>query len=169
MLSKSGSWPPLAFVFASAPPVSPVWQLLFAMLGLLDVFVIVLVTFLIGTIYWYATIPKNLPPGPLGLPLIGSLWHFRHTYDHDVVVLGLVKKYGPLMSFYIGNKLFIILGDYETIQEALIKQGDVFTGRHAVKALMPEKMIDHGELISYAKDSVIPCFTHIPSDDALIS
>lgn len=92
----------------------------------LNVFLIVLLL-LLGTIYWYWTIPKNLPPGPLGLPIVGYLPFLGSRPDRTLTNIG--KKYGSIFSMYLGNYLVVVLNDYAAIKEALVKQADVFAGR----------------------------------------
>src|SRR5262245_41882856 len=92
----------------------------------------------VGTVYWYLTIPKALPPGPLGLPLLGSARDYWSSHQH-LMLQEHIRKYGPLLKLYIGNRLVIVLGDYDTIWEALIKQADTFTGRPNLFAFLPEK------------------------------
>jgi len=53
-----------------------------------------------------------------------------------------------LLKLYMANKLVVILGDYDTIQEALVKQGDIFAGRPQMYAFMPEKTRYHGVIFS---------------------
>lgn len=119
------------------------------MLDFFSVSIFLFLAFLVGTIFWYVTIPKNLPPGPAGLPFIGSLWAFRHGSDQHLVLLDIVKKYGPIVKVYIAHKLFIILGDYDTIQEALVKNGDVYAGRPQIRALVPKKAAFHGKMCAF--------------------
>lgn len=100
-----------------------------------DLIPILVILAIIYCIYWYATIPANLPPGPRGLPLLGSalqtwrasrLAHQLHEWTNE---------YGPLYKFYVADKLILVLGDWNTIQEALVKQGDVFSSRPRLEVL----------------------------------
>jgi len=60
-----------------------------------------------------------------------------------------VKQYGPLVRVYVGNTLVVVLGDYKTIHEALIKQGDAFSGRPAFAAFLPKGVPpNHGLVMS---------------------
>jgi len=79
---------------------------------------------LVLLLYWYLNRPKGIPPGPLGLPIVGYL-PFLGIRPHETFIK-LGKKYGPIFSLQLGNSLAIVLNDYESIKEAFIKQGDVF-------------------------------------------
>lgn len=77
--------------------------------------------------YWYLTIPTGIPPGPMGLPLLGYL-----PFLGDKPYLKfteLSKKYGPVFSFYLGSRLVVVLNDFSSIREAFVKQADNFSGR----------------------------------------
>lgn len=41
----------------------------------------------------------------------------------------LAKDYGPVLTVYFGMKPTVVLHGYEAIKEALIDQGEVFSGR----------------------------------------
>jgi len=89
--------------------------------------VIALATIVIFTVYWYASGPKNRPPGPLGLPIVGYL-PFLGLIPHQKFQ-ELAKIYGPVFSTYFGNRLVVVLNSYDAIKEAYIKNADVFAGR----------------------------------------
>ncbi|XP_017775403.1 PREDICTED: cytochrome P450 18a1 [Nicrophorus vespilloides] len=68
---------------------------------------------------------KKLPPGPWGLPIIGSMPFLKgdlHLYYRD-----LAHKYGTLFSMRIGSQLMVVLSDYKMIRDTFRKEE--FTGR----------------------------------------
>ncbi|XP_071784167.1 cytochrome P450 2U1-like [Asterias amurensis] len=88
--------------------------------------IIFLVVFLLG-LYWIRR-PRNLPPGPLGLPFVGSMLALRNAPAH-VVFTDWSKIYGDVISVRMGFKLFIVLNDIGCIKRALHNQADVFSYR----------------------------------------
>uniref|UniRef100_H2YUX3 Cytochrome P450 n=1 Tax=Ciona savignyi TaxID=51511 RepID=H2YUX3_CIOSA len=92
---------------------------------------ICLITVLLILIYlwlsWYRK-PKNFPPGPRGLPILGIVPYLgKHP---EKVLSKLADKYNPsVMSFRMGRMDWIILNDIEAINQALVKQGEDFSGR----------------------------------------
>ncbi|KAH1003042.1 hypothetical protein HUJ05_010991 [Dendroctonus ponderosae] len=68
---------------------------------------------------------RQLPPGPWGVPVFGSLLRIKgdlHLFYRD-----LTHKYGSLISARLGSQLIIVLSDYKTIRDAFRKEE--FTGR----------------------------------------
>ncbi|XP_072038504.1 cytochrome P450 18a1-like [Amphiura filiformis] len=67
--------------------------------------------------------PHPLPPGPWGLPIFGYLPQMaiaakRHGQEpHDVFDV-LAKQYGRIFSLKLGNRLVVVLNDFETIKHA---------------------------------------------------
>lgn len=68
-----------------------------------------------------------LPPGPRGLPLIGSLPFLErdlHRYFAD-----LSKVYGPIMKIRLGSKLCVVLGSSSAAKEVLRDHDITFANR----------------------------------------
>jgi len=107
-----------------------------------------LIFVIVSSIYWYLSIPKNLPPGSVGLPFVGNAIEYWDGRKQHLILQEKVKEYGPVFKLYIANKLVIVLGDYDAIQEAMIKQGDAFQGRPQFQAVMPRKFHGHGVIMS---------------------
>nr|KAG5708847.1 hypothetical protein BaRGS_009256 [Batillaria attramentaria] len=75
--------------------------------------------------------PPGLPPGPgPALPLLGHL----HLLDKDPrpKFREWRRQYGDVFSLYIGGRLVVVLNGYQTIKEALVKNGDVFSERPSI-------------------------------------
>ena len=57
----------------------------------------------------------NLPPGPLGLPIIGSIpflgSHAEKTF------FSWSKTYGPVMTVDFARTRFVVLNNYDVIEE----------------------------------------------------
>lgn len=68
------------------------------------------------------------PPGPPGLPLVGHM-HFLGANPH-ISLWKLADKYGPLMSFRLGNKPYVVATSPETAKEFLKTLDANFGSRH---------------------------------------
>ncbi|KAK2143254.1 hypothetical protein LSH36_859g01016 [Paralvinella palmiformis] len=66
-------------------------------------------------------------PGPLCLPLIGSVLSFGNV--PHLAFLELRKRYGDVYRVQIGSVPVVILNGVGVIREALVGQGDIFSGR----------------------------------------
>lgn len=81
---------------------------------------------------------KNLPPGPRGFPIIGSL-HLLGKHPHQDLAK-LAETYGPVMSLWIGSKLTVVASSPAAAEEILRTQGPNFSSRpktHYSEALLP--------------------------------
>nr|XP_039258456.1 cytochrome P450 2U1-like [Styela clava] len=71
--------------------------------------------------------PKRFPPGPYGLPIVG---YIPFIGKNPAATLWQMKeKYGSVMSVQMGQDDWVILNDFDIINEALVKQADKFSGR----------------------------------------
>lgn len=71
--------------------------------------------------------PANLPPGPPALPIIGS-FHLLGTRPHHNLT-AMARKYGPLMSVRLGQKLTIVVSSSDAARELLKFQDPNFCVR----------------------------------------
>ncbi|XP_076825662.1 cytochrome P450 2U1-like [Clavelina lepadiformis] len=77
-------------------------------------------------LYWFWR-PYKFPPGPRGIPFLGIL-PFLGKYSERKIAKWS-KSYGPVISLRFGRKDFVVLNDYESIYEALVKQQSKFSSR----------------------------------------
>ena len=71
---------------------------------------------------------RGLPPGPrFRLPLLGNMYDV--TTDMRKFLRRYRKKYGDIYSFYLGNKLIIVMAGFDCLKDAFLKSGDVFSER----------------------------------------
>ncbi|XP_039258553.2 cytochrome P450 2B19-like [Styela clava] len=80
-------------------------------------------------IFWFylQRKPKSFPPGPRGLPLVGYIPFMAN--NPAKTFMKLKEKYGSVVSVQFGQEDWVILNDYDTINEAFVKQGQKFSGR----------------------------------------
>ncbi|XP_063960842.1 cytochrome P450 2J4-like [Lytechinus pictus] len=65
------------------------------------------------------TSPKNLPPGPSGLPLLGVFTKFIGMSGDPLPLLSeWADRYGEITSFYFGPQLVVSLNSYGAVAEA---------------------------------------------------
>ena len=73
---------------------------------------------------WWANRPKNLPPGPPSLPLVGGipnlLWGFYKAGVPAYEYLGrnLKNLYGSVYSLDVCGQVVIFINDYQSIDKA---------------------------------------------------
>uniref|UniRef100_A0A0D9V4M2 Cytochrome P450 n=1 Tax=Leersia perrieri TaxID=77586 RepID=A0A0D9V4M2_9ORYZ len=97
---------------------------------------------LVPTVLYIADITRRrrsrLPPGPAGLPIVGSLPFIDpnlHTY-----FAGLAEKHGPILSIRLGSMVDIVVNSPQLAREVLRDQDAVFANR-----VMP----DAGDAVSF--------------------
>ncbi|KAG8288509.1 hypothetical protein J6590_016632 [Homalodisca vitripennis] len=64
---------------------------------------------------------RDLPPGPWGLPVLGSLLQLSPTTPYTSLTQ-LADKYGPIYSLQMGRVLAVVISDVRIIREALGKE-----------------------------------------------
>ncbi|XP_068601193.1 cytochrome P450 2F5-like [Brachionichthys hirsutus] len=69
-----------------------------------------------------------LPPGPSGLPIIGNLLQLDRKAPFKSL-LKLSDTHGPVITVHLGLRRCVVLVGYDAVKEALVDQGDDFTGR----------------------------------------
>lgn len=70
--------------------------------------------------------PRNFPPGPLSLPLAGSV-PFLDVRNLGKSFKDLSVKYGDVFSVFVGSKPVVVLNSFSVIKEALSREE--FAGR----------------------------------------
>ena len=91
------------------------------------VLVLVLVT-LMTYIFLSNRRDKRVPPGPPVFPIVGNLFSLASP-DPLANFARLREKYGDIYSIYVGKELNIVFNGYDVINDALMKQGTLFSRR----------------------------------------
>lgn len=108
---------------------------------------------------------RKLPPGPNGLPIIGSLLTIRHTTHQSLVKLA--QTYGPLMTLKLGFVNVVVASSAEMAKEILQKHELEFIGRPILDAATAEKGYDRGyrwaRIGRNSERFAIPTFSHLIS------
>ncbi|XP_048036539.1 cytochrome P450 2M1-like isoform X1 [Megalobrama amblycephala] len=92
----------------------------------------VVMTVLVLLLLWKIRGKKSnfgrLPPGPAPNLLVGNLFQFnvKEAYKY---YLELSKKYGSVVTIWLGNTPVIIISGYKALKETMIGLGEEFSGR----------------------------------------
>ncbi|XP_071491230.1 cytochrome P450 2J6-like [Diadema antillarum] len=101
------------------------------MLGMQSVLLFAITTLLtMMVVRWYrrrSRLPGKLPPGPWGLPLVGSI--FSLGKQPHMTLMDMARKYGNVFTLNLAGQLVVVLNGYDTVREALVKKAGVFAGR----------------------------------------
>ncbi|KAI3393066.1 hypothetical protein diail_4775 [Diaporthe ilicicola] len=72
--------------------------------------------------------PKNLPPGPPTMPIIGNMHQIPHEHPH-VQFKKWAEEYGPIYSVILGTKVLIVLSSDQVIKDLLDKRSGIYSSR----------------------------------------
>nr|XP_002125554.2 cytochrome P450 2A13 [Ciona intestinalis] len=84
--------------------------------------------------YWWKLPHPRYPPGVRGIPVMGAL-PLLGKFAHKVIMRWSHEKYGPVMSVRFGPSDSVVLNDYESVYEALVKQGPAFLTRPNIELI----------------------------------
>lgn len=71
--------------------------------------------------------PKNLPPGPPSLPIIGHLHLLKFPFHRTLC--NLSNKYGPIVSLWFGVRHFVVVSSLPLAEECFTKNDIVLANR----------------------------------------
>ncbi|XP_025906128.1 cytochrome P450 2H1-like [Nothoprocta perdicaria] len=97
-------------------------------LGMTTIFLMTCVSCLLLSAWKGKSKSEKQPPGPLALPLIGSVLHLNPR-NLPQSLEKLSQKYGPVFKIRLGPREIVVLYGYDVVKEALIDQADDFSGR----------------------------------------
>ncbi|XP_043683694.1 cytochrome P450 306a1 isoform X2 [Vespula pensylvanica] len=92
----------------------------------MSIFMIVIAFMLLTILYYMSRKKHRLPPGPLGLPIVGYLPWIDPKAPHETLT-ELTRKYGPICGLKMGSVYTVLLSDPRLIRQVFAK--DTFAGR----------------------------------------
>ncbi|KAM9385851.1 uncharacterized protein KZ484_007430 [Pholidichthys leucotaenia] len=72
--------------------------------------------------------PKNFPPGPPALPILGNVLSMDNKQPH-IYFSKLAERYGNVFSFHFGSSTTVFVCGYKMVKEAIMTQADTFVDR----------------------------------------
>lgn len=72
--------------------------------------------------------PKNYPPGPPTLPLIGNLHQMPRSNGH-LQFQKWAQEYGPVYSLMLGTKVIVVLSSDVAVKDLLDKRSAIYSSR----------------------------------------
>uniref|UniRef100_A0A8C4V830 CP2J2 protein n=1 Tax=Falco tinnunculus TaxID=100819 RepID=A0A8C4V830_FALTI len=87
-----------------------------------------LTVFLLVTSYMKQRQPKNFPPSPFSLPLIGHMYLLNFN-NPQATVQKLSEKLGDIFKLQMGTTSFVFVNGLRMVKEALVNQGENFIDR----------------------------------------
>uniref|UniRef100_A0A0E0BCM8 Cytochrome P450 n=1 Tax=Oryza glumipatula TaxID=40148 RepID=A0A0E0BCM8_9ORYZ len=73
---------------------------------------------------------RRIPPGPLAVPVLGSLLWLRHSSANlEPLLQRLIARYGPVVSLRVGSRLSIFVADRRVAHAALVGRGAALADR----------------------------------------
>ncbi|XP_072042983.1 cytochrome P450 1A4-like [Amphiura filiformis] len=88
---------------------------------------VVLLTILGSLIYWSIRRPRGMPPGPMGLPIVGNMFSFMD--EPHIKFKEMTKQYGNIFAVKMGQRWTVVLNQIDVVRDALLKKPVEFAGR----------------------------------------
>ncbi len=113
-------------------------------------------------------IGNRVPPGPKGLPIVGSAFDLRD--DPLNSMRRMAREYGDVVRFHVMNRERILLNDPELIHQVLVMQQSKFhkselTRRITVRMLGQGLLISEGDFWRRQRRLVQPAFHRMRVND----
>ncbi|KAK3335186.1 cytochrome P450 [Cercophora scortea] len=90
--------------------------------------VVVAVAFFIRLLFTTGRRPKNYPPGPPTIPILGNL-HQMPTHDVHLQLAKWAEEYGPVYSLILGTKTLVVLTSDKSVKDLLDKKSGLYSHR----------------------------------------
>uniref|UniRef100_A0AC35EUI7 Cytochrome P450 n=1 Tax=Panagrolaimus sp. PS1159 TaxID=55785 RepID=A0AC35EUI7_9BILA len=72
---------------------------------------------------------KSLPPGPPPLPIFGNMREIANNPPGYDAYRKWRNEYGPVFTYWIGEKPLVAIADYKTMKETIIDDGETYINR----------------------------------------
>jgi hypothetical protein len=103
-------------------------EILFIMPTSVYAFVAVAVALLVYRLSQVGRRPKDYPPGPPTLPLLGNL-HLMPKKEAHLQFQKWAQEYGPVYSLMLGTQVMIVLSSDQAIKDLLDKRSAIYSSR----------------------------------------
>ncbi|KAI1502980.1 putative cytochrome P450 [Biscogniauxia marginata] len=92
----------------------------------------VLISCLFGFLFWKILLigqrPKDFPPGPPTVPILGNI-HLIPKHNVHLQFQKWAQEYGPVYSLILGSKVMIVLSSDRAIKDLLDKRSAIYSDR----------------------------------------
>ncbi|KAJ7324693.1 hypothetical protein JRQ81_017713 [Phrynocephalus forsythii] len=89
---------------------------------------VLLVIFVIFVYLKQQWMRRHYPPGPLSLPVIGSMWLMVFG-AYTETLIQLAKQYGNIYAIWMGHIPIVVLSGFQTVKEGLVDYSEEFSDR----------------------------------------
>ncbi|KAK8588878.1 hypothetical protein V6N13_087771 [Hibiscus sabdariffa] len=108
------------------------------------IFLTISITLLLKAFFNHFSSPKNLPPSPPTLPLIGNFLLLRQPFFQiEQIIRRLRPTLGPILTLHLGPRPSIFIFDRSLAHQALIQNGALFSDRP--KSLPSNKIMNSNQ------------------------
>jgi hypothetical protein len=97
--------------------------------------------------------PKDFPPGPPTLPIIGNLHQMPKSRPH-LQFKKWADEYGPIYSLILGTSVMIVLSSDVAIKDLLDKRSGIYSSRPPFSV---GQMISGGQRMLLMVSNIVPC------------
>ncbi|XP_028812002.1 cytochrome P450 1A1 [Denticeps clupeoides] len=104
-------------------------------------------------VYLLLQLRKKIPdglkplPGPKPLPIIGNV--LEVGYNPHLSLTAMTKRYGHVYQIHIGMRPVLVISGIDAVRQALIKQGEEFSGRPNLYSF---QYINDGKSLAFSTD-----------------